>query len=109
MDDCAYEMVLECEVKHEEPFDFWWCEVHDRTFEVGGDCDHRGLSEIEWMEEREHEQRIRAIVAEEKIEDALDITDHYLWYSNHTRAFEAEGADRFMKLLREDVRRALKG
>jgi hypothetical protein len=27
-----------CEMYHQEPFDFAWCETHDTTFPLGGVC-----------------------------------------------------------------------
>lgn len=59
-----------CQITHEEPYDFRWCEAHDRTFPLDGDCDHRGLSEIDYLTEKESQQRSRAIFAEERADAA---------------------------------------
>ncbi|WP_313281037.1 zinc finger domain-containing protein [Timonella senegalensis] len=58
-----------CNVTHEEPYDFQWCETHDRTFPLDGACDHEGLSVIDYQNKRETEQRVRAIRAEDRIEE----------------------------------------
>lgn len=60
--------VYECEISHEEPYDFEYCTTHDRTFEKGGQCDHKGLSEIDYLTDREMTQRGRAVRAEMKLE-----------------------------------------
>ena len=64
-----------CDLRHSEPFDFGSCETHDRTFPLGGTCDHAGLSEVEWMEQREHQQRQRAIRAEQERDEARAESD----------------------------------
>lgn len=62
--------VYPCELTRDEPFDFGQCETHDRTFPLGGTCDHAGKSEIDWMSDRESEQRVRAMRAEDRAEAA---------------------------------------
>ena len=62
--------VLPCEVTHEEPFDFDQCTTHDRTFPRGGTCDHAGASEVDWLQDREAQQRVRALRAEARAEAA---------------------------------------
>lgn len=64
--------VLPCEVVHEHPYDFDYCIVHDRTFAMGTDCDYKGLSEMDYLDKVAHEQRYRAIIAEDRLEDALE-------------------------------------
>lgn len=54
----------ECKLRTSEPYDFGWCNTHDRTFPLGGTCDHAGLSELDWLQEREQQQRGRAVRAE---------------------------------------------
>lgn len=61
--------VFDCEISHEEPYDFDYCSVHDRTFSQGGVCDHAGLSEIDYLSDREMQQRARAVKAEMKLGD----------------------------------------
>lgn len=56
--------VQPCRIEHQEPYDFRWCETHDRTFPLDGDCDHRGLCEIDYLTDKESRQRSRAIFAE---------------------------------------------
>lgn len=29
---------LPCDMRHEQPFDFAWCETHDSTFALGDVC-----------------------------------------------------------------------
>lgn len=55
-----------CEVVYEPPFDFRSCRTHDRTFPLDGACDHAEMSEVDWLGEREQQQRARAITAEER-------------------------------------------
>lgn len=59
-----------CQVSHEQPYDFKWCETHDRTFPLDGDCDHKGKSALQWQDGREQEQRARALRAEGRAEAA---------------------------------------
>lgn len=59
----------ECSEKHEEPYDFDYCETHDKTYEQGGHCPYRGLSELQYLEKTENEQRFRAIKAEDQLEE----------------------------------------
>lgn len=59
-----------CQVSHEQPYDFKWCETHDRTFPLDGDCDHKGKSALDWQDAREQEQRVRALRAEARAESA---------------------------------------
>ncbi|OIH86003.1 hypothetical protein BLJ79_04200 [Arthrobacter sp. UCD-GKA] len=59
-----------CQVSHEQPYDFKWCETHDRTFPLDGDCDHKGKSALQWQDGREQEQRARALRAEARAEAA---------------------------------------
>lgn len=65
-----YTKPLECKIVHEQPYDFKQCETHDRTFPLDGDCDYRGLSLIEYDEQKHHEQRGRAVRAEMRAEAA---------------------------------------
>lgn len=61
--------VQECEVVHEDPYDFNSCLTHDQTTELDKDkCDHAGMSEIDWIDDREMKQRGRAVIAEEELE-----------------------------------------
>lgn len=66
----SWTKVLPCKITHEQPYDFRWCETHDRTFPLDGDCDHRGLSEIDYLTEMASSQRARAVFAEERAEIA---------------------------------------
>lgn len=59
-----------CKLTHTPPFDFGECETHDRTFPLGGTCDYAGKSVVEYLDEREQEQRGRAVVAEMRAEAA---------------------------------------
>lgn len=61
--------VYECDISHEDPYDFDYCATHDRTFEEGGMCDHAGLSEIDYLTDREMGQRGRAVKAEALLEE----------------------------------------
>lgn len=61
--------VFDCEISHEEPYDFDYCSTHDRTFEVGGTCDHAALSEIDYLDGKHMEQRGRAVIAEMKMDE----------------------------------------
>lgn len=64
----AWTTVFNCVITHEDPYDFDYCTVHDRTFQEGGMCDHAGLSEIDYLSDREMQQRGRAVRAESKLE-----------------------------------------
>ena len=33
--------VTTCDMRHRPPFDFAWCETHDKTFPLGGICPER--------------------------------------------------------------------
>lgn len=67
--------VLDCKIFHEEPYDFDYCKVHDRTFDQGGTCDHAGLSEIDYLSDREMQQRGRAVRAEMKLDNIRYIAE----------------------------------
>ena len=58
--------VIPCDERYSEPYDFAYCEAHDRTFALGSHCDHAGLSEVDYLGERERGQRVRAIRAEDE-------------------------------------------
>lgn len=58
--------VIPCDERYTEPYDFAYCEAHDRTFALGSHCDHAGLSEVDYLGERERGQRVRAIRAEDE-------------------------------------------
>lgn len=64
----AWTTVFDCIITNEDPYDFDYCTVHDRTFQEGGMCDHAGLSEIDYLSGREMQQRARAARAEMKLE-----------------------------------------
>ena len=64
----AWTTVFDCKITHEHPYDFNYCTTHDRTFALDGDCDHRGVSEIDYLTHREVKQRARAARAEMKLE-----------------------------------------
>ena len=66
----ALTTVLPCDEKHEPPYDFAYCETHDRTFALGDHCDHAGLSAWSYLDERERQQRGRAVRAEMRAEEA---------------------------------------
>lgn len=57
--------VFPCDTKQEAPYDFGTCETHDRTFAIGADCDHSGLSLIDYLDKKLSEQRFRAVKAED--------------------------------------------
>lgn len=65
--------VYECEISHEEPYDFEYCTTHDRTFERGGQCDHKGVCEIDYLTDREMMQRGRAVRTEATIQRVRDL------------------------------------
>lgn len=67
--------VQPCKYTHEEPYDFDYCESHDRTFNRGGECDHKGLSIIDYIDDNALKQRGRAVIAEEYLSDALMLID----------------------------------
>lgn len=58
--------VIPCDERYTEPYDFAYCEAHDRTFALGSHCDHAGLSEVDYLDGRERAQRVRAIRAEDE-------------------------------------------
>lgn len=58
--------VIPCDERYSGPYDFAYCEAHDRTFALGSHCDHAGLSEVDYLGEREQGQRVRAIRAEDE-------------------------------------------
>ena len=62
--------VLQCSVSHEDPYDFDYCETHDRTFPIGGKCDHAGISELDYWVDQASMQRGRAVGAEMRVETA---------------------------------------
>ncbi len=62
--------VLQCSVSHEDPYDFDYCETHDRTFPIGGKCDHAGISELDYWVDQASMQRGRAVGAEMRAETA---------------------------------------
>ena len=68
LDAASWSVVHPCKLTHTEPFDFGQCETHDRTFALGETCDHEGLSEIDYLDKREREQRRRAIRALDELE-----------------------------------------
>lgn len=86
--------VFECKEIHEDPYDFDYCEVHDRTFERGGHCDHKGLSEIDYVDKRETEQRARAVKAEMRL-------DEIRWWAEETPTLV--DADSILSILNGDV------
>ena len=78
--------VYECEISHEEPYDFDYCSVHDRTFSEGGMCDHAGLSEIDYLTDREMMQRGRAVRAESRLEEIKWLAESALSASEESPA-----------------------
>lgn len=62
--------VVECDITHEEPFDFDQCSAHDRTFERGAKCDHEGRSVVDFVDWQHMQQRGRAVRAEGRAEAA---------------------------------------
>ena len=62
--------VQQCSVSHEDPYDFDYCETHDRTFPIGGKCDHAGISELDYWVDQASTQRGRAVRAEMRAEIA---------------------------------------
>lgn len=59
-----------CSYGHEEPYDFDYCVTHDRTFARGGECDHKGQSLVNYLDDMSMSQRGRAVIAEGKLEHA---------------------------------------
>lgn len=59
-----------CSYEHEEPYDFDYCATHDRTFDRGGECDHKGQSLVNYLDDMSMSQRGRAVMAEGKLENA---------------------------------------
>ena len=62
--------VQQCSVSHEDPYDFDYCETHDRTFPIGGKCDHAGISELDYWVDQASTQRGRSVGAEARAESA---------------------------------------
>lgn len=62
-------LVQPCETHHGLPYDFEHCETHDRTFSIGGKCDHEGLSYVDYQDRQHMLQRARAVKAEARIEE----------------------------------------
>ena len=60
----ALTVVQPCVMKLGEVYDFAWCETHDRTFALGGTCDHAGLSHVDYLDDDGRTQRGRAVRAE---------------------------------------------
>lgn len=59
-----------CNYSHEDPFDFDYCDTHDKTFEKGGECAYKGISVVNYLDDEMMKQRGRAVIAEENFEDA---------------------------------------
>ena len=60
----ALTVVQPCVMKLGEVYDFAWCETHDRTFALGGTCDHAGLSHVDYLDNDGRKQRGRAVRVE---------------------------------------------
>ena len=61
-----------CDMRHQEPFDFAWCETHDETFPLGGICPYRrGEVEREAVAARARGDEI----AERRALDSLALDD----------------------------------
>ena len=58
----------ECQMFHEEPFDFAWCETHDTTFALGDACKFQGREMWEVYAEEAQEQRGLKVRAEMRVE-----------------------------------------
>lgn len=65
-----------CVMKLGEVYDFAWCETHDRTFALGGTCDHAGLSHVDYLDDDGQKQRGRAVRAEMERDALLDRLAH---------------------------------
>lgn len=59
-----------CNYSHEEPYDFDYCSTHDQTFERGGECNYKGMSVINYVDDSTMKQRGRAVIAEGELETA---------------------------------------
>ena len=57
----ALTVVQPCVMRSGEVYDFAWCETHDRTFALGGTCDHAGLSHVDYLDNDGRKQRGRAV------------------------------------------------
>lgn len=53
-----------CDMKHQPPMDFAYCETHDTTFPLGGKCRFQGREAWEVYADEADEQRGRAVMAE---------------------------------------------
>lgn len=91
-----------CKISREEPYDFAQCETHDRTFPRGGRCDHEGMSELAWLNEREGEQRARAVRAEMERDAAQDEVADAQSSASKLRARLQAIADECVGLVLED-------
>jgi hypothetical protein len=64
-----------CDMRHQPPMDFAWCETHDTTFPLGERCKFDGRHAWEVYADEADEQRQRAVLAEVKAEEALSLDD----------------------------------
>lgn len=57
----------ECDIQHEAPYDFAWCETHDTTFALGTTCKFNGRWELDVLQEELDKARARMLMAEESL------------------------------------------
>lgn len=60
-----------CVEAYEAPYDFKYCNTHDRTFALDAHCDHAGKSVIDHLDDEITTQRVRAMRAEDKLHELL--------------------------------------
>lgn len=62
----------ECDMRHQPPMDFAWCETHDETFPLGGICSfHRQRMALRAIEARARGN----FAAERKALDSIALDD----------------------------------
>lgn len=60
-----------CVEIYEAPYDFKYCQTHDRTFALDGTCDYAGKSVMDHLDDEIAKQRVRAMRAEDKLHEVL--------------------------------------
>lgn len=106
----AVESVLapaKCDMRHQPPMDFAWCETHDTTFPLGEKCKFDGREPWEVYAEEADEQRGLKVQAEMRAEEhelaASALVDLSKWIDegNAHRAPEAITWGRLAKITEE--------